>query len=134
MAEFEQQAKGWWSKLIAWLRGGQRADAGRKAKAALQDLRDSDVVGKARDTAREAIRDLRDSDAGRKAKAAIRDLRDSPGTGDKSLGAPGRHSASSAAARGTAAAAGRLGWRKETRRRSDDASGRPELVMVGTAG
>jgi hypothetical protein len=42
------------------------------------------VVGKARDTAREAIRDLRDSDAGRKAKAAIRDLRDSPGTGDKS--------------------------------------------------
>ena len=41
-------------------------------------------MGKARDTAREAIRDLRDSDAGRKAKAAIRDLRDSPGTGDKS--------------------------------------------------
>ena len=84
MAEFEQQAKGWWAKVIAWLRGGQRTDAGRKAKAALQDLRDSDVVGKARDTAREAIRDLRDSDAGRKAKAAIRDLRDSPGTGDKS--------------------------------------------------
>jgi hypothetical protein len=42
------------------------------------------VVGKARDTARDAIRDLRDSDAGRKAKAAIRDLRDSNGTGDKS--------------------------------------------------
>jgi hypothetical protein len=41
-------------------------------------------VGKARDTARDAIRDLRDSDAGRKAKAAIRDLRDSNGTGDKS--------------------------------------------------
>ncbi len=42
------------------------------------------MVGKARDTARDAIRDLRDSDAGRKAKAAIRDLRDSNGTGDKS--------------------------------------------------
>jgi len=42
------------------------------------------VVGKARDTARDAIRDLRDSDAGRKAKAAIRDLRDGSGPGDKS--------------------------------------------------
>jgi hypothetical protein len=42
------------------------------------------VVGKARDTARDALRDLRDSDAGRKAKAAIRDLRDSPGINDKS--------------------------------------------------
>jgi hypothetical protein len=42
------------------------------------------VVGKARDTARDALRDLRDSDAGRKAKAAIRDLRDSPGISDKS--------------------------------------------------
>ena len=41
MAEFEQQAKSFWAKLIAWLRGGQRADAGRKAKAALQDLRTS---------------------------------------------------------------------------------------------
>jgi hypothetical protein len=84
MAGLEQQARDWWAKLVGWLRGGQRTDAGRKARAALQDLRDSDVVGKARDTARDALRDLRDSDAGRKAKAAIRDLRDSPGINDKS--------------------------------------------------
>jgi hypothetical protein len=64
MAEFEQQAKGWWAKVIAWLRGGQRTDAGRKAKAALQDLRDSET--------------------GRKAKAAFRDLRDSASNRDKS--------------------------------------------------
>src|ERR1019366_6926855 len=93
MAGLEQQARDWWAKLVGWLRGGQRADAGRKARAALEDIRTSDTGRKAEaalrdlregETARDALRDLRDSDAGRKAKAAIRDLRDSPGISDKS--------------------------------------------------
>ena len=61
MAEFEQQAKGWWAKVIAWLRGGQRTDAGRKAKAALQDLRTSETGRKAE----AKIKDLRDGEVGR---------------------------------------------------------------------
>src|ERR1019366_372113 len=80
MAGLEQQARDWWAKLVGWLRGGQRTDAGRKARAALDDIRTSDTGRKAE----AALRDLRDSDAGRKAKAAIRDLRDSPGINDKS--------------------------------------------------
>ena len=41
-------------------------------------------MGKARDTARDVLRDLRAGEAGRKAKAAGRDLRDGSGTSDKS--------------------------------------------------
>ena len=77
VAEFEQQVKGWWSKVTAWLRGGQRGgqrtDAGRKAKAAVQDLRDSETARKAE----AAFKDLREGETGRKAKAALQDLRDS---------------------------------------------------------
>jgi hypothetical protein len=73
VAEFEQQVKGWWSKVTAWLRGGQRTDASRKAKAAVQDLRDSETARKAE----AAFKDLREGETGRKAKAALQDLRDS---------------------------------------------------------
>src|ERR1700683_1633996 len=71
MSEMEQQVRGWWARVIAWLRGGQRADATHRAKAALADLRDSETGRKAE----AAIRDLRQGEVGRKAEAAIRDLR-----------------------------------------------------------
>jgi hypothetical protein len=105
MAEFSEQLRRFWARLAAWLNGGQRAETTRKAKAALEDLRDSDAARRAeaalrdlrqgevgrkaeaaiRDLregetgrkAREALRDLRDSDAGRRAREALRDLRDS---------------------------------------------------------
>jgi hypothetical protein len=107
MADLERQVRGWWARLVAWLRSGQRADSGhkakamledirgsearRKAEAALKDLREGEAGRKAREAvrelregeagrkAREAVRDLRDSDAARKAKAALRDLRDGAG-------------------------------------------------------
>ena len=60
MAENESQLRRWWSILTAWLRGGQRDETARKAKAAIQDLRDSDA-GRRAET---AIRDLRDGDRG----------------------------------------------------------------------
>src|SRR5260370_6084949 len=93
MAEFEQQLREWWSKLTAWLRGGQRADAARKAKAALEDLRASDAARKAEAALRDlregqvgrkaeaALRDLREGETGRKAREALRDLRDSDAVG-----------------------------------------------------
>ena len=68
---------------------GPAAEAGRKAKAALQDVRDSDAGRKAESALRDlrqgevgrkaeaAFRDLREGDAGRKAKEALQDLRDS---------------------------------------------------------
>jgi hypothetical protein len=89
MAEMEQQVRSWWAKVIAWLRGGQPAEATHRAKAALADLRDSETgrkaeaairdlrEGEAGRKAKDALRDLRDSDAGQKAKDALRDLRDS---------------------------------------------------------
>jgi hypothetical protein len=89
MSEMEQQVRGWWAKVIAWLRGGQRGDATHRAKTALADLRDSETGRKAEAAIRDlrqgevgrkaeaAIRDLREGDAGRKAKDALRDLRDS---------------------------------------------------------
>jgi hypothetical protein len=40
-------------------------------------------MGKAKDAARDVLKDLRDSDAGRKAKEAFRDLRDSAASRDK---------------------------------------------------
>ena len=43
MTDFEQQLRTWWAKLNAWLRGGQPAEGGRKAKAALQDFRESET-------------------------------------------------------------------------------------------
>ncbi len=79
MSEIERQVRGWWARLLAWLRGAQGGDAarkGRKAKEAIKDLRDSEAVGKARDAAKDVLRDLREGDTGRKAKEAIKDLRD----------------------------------------------------------
>jgi hypothetical protein len=72
MADFEEQLRGFWSKLTAWLHGGQRADATQKAKAALQDMRTSETGRKAE----AALRDLREGEVGRKAEAAMRDLRE----------------------------------------------------------
>jgi hypothetical protein len=105
MSEFEQELRSWWARLVSWLHGDQRGDTARKAKAAVQELRDSDAGRRAeaalrdlhqgemgrkaeaavRDLregetgrkAREALRDLRDSDAGRRAREALQDLRDS---------------------------------------------------------
>lgn len=71
MSEIERQVRGWWARLLAWLRGG---DASRRAKSALQDVRTSDAGRKAE----AALRDLREGEAGRKAKAALRDLRGEP--------------------------------------------------------
>jgi hypothetical protein len=79
MSEIERQARGWWSRLLAWLRGAQRGDAAQRARTAVQDMRASDA-GRKVET---ALRDLRDSDAGRKAKAALHDLRDSAASRDK---------------------------------------------------
>ena len=64
MTDFEQQLRTWWTKLTAWLHGGQPAEGTRKAKAAMADFRESET--------------------GRKAKAAFRDLRDSASNRDKS--------------------------------------------------
>ena len=64
MTDFEQQLRSWWTKLTAWLRGGQHGEGAQKAKAAVQDFRDSET--------------------GRKAEAALRDLRDSAANRDKS--------------------------------------------------
>ena len=61
MNEIEQQVRGWWSKLIVWLRGAQHGDAASKARATLEDVRTSDAGRKAE----AALRDLRDSTAGR---------------------------------------------------------------------
>ena len=63
MTDFEQQLRGWWARLTAWLHGDKRAEGTRKAKAALQDFRDSET--------------------GRKAEAALRDLRDGAANRDK---------------------------------------------------
>ena len=68
MNEIERQARGWWARLMAWLRGAQNGDTARKAREALQDARTSDAGRRAES----ALRDMRDSDAGRKAKEAIR--------------------------------------------------------------
>jgi hypothetical protein len=54
MNEIERQARGWWARLLAWLRGAQGGDAARKA--------------------RETLQDVRTSDAGRRAESALRDL------------------------------------------------------------
>ena len=100
MDSLEQLLRKWWSRLTAWMRSPERsaqaAEAARKAKAALsevreseaarraeaavRDLRDSEATRKAQTAAKEALRDLRDSDATRKAKEALRDLRDSDAT------------------------------------------------------
>ena len=48
MTEIEQQVRGWWSRLIAWLRGAQHSDAARKARDTMQDVRTSDAARKAR--------------------------------------------------------------------------------------
>jgi hypothetical protein len=79
MAINQQQPQGWWARLMAWLRGGQRGDAGRKAaaaaekaKARLQDVRSGEAARKAE----AAIKDLREGEVGRKAEAAIKDLRE----------------------------------------------------------
>ena len=37
MTDFEQQLRSWWTKLTAWLRGGQHGEGAQKAKAAVQD-------------------------------------------------------------------------------------------------
>ena len=43
MSEIERQARNWWARLLAWLRGAQGGDAARKAREALQDVRTSDA-------------------------------------------------------------------------------------------
>src|SRR6266480_3710357 len=77
MSEIERQARGWWARLLAWLRGAQGGEAARKARETLQDVRTSDAGRRAES----ALRDLKDSDAGRKAKEAVKDLRDSEAVG-----------------------------------------------------
>jgi hypothetical protein len=74
MNEIERQARGWWARLLAWLRGAQDGDAARKARETLQDVRTSDAGRRAES----ALRDLKDSDAGRKAKDALRELGNKP--------------------------------------------------------
>ena len=32
MSEIERQARSWWDRLLAWLRGAQNGDAARKAR------------------------------------------------------------------------------------------------------
>ena len=64
MSEIERQARNWWARLLAWLRGAQDGDAARKARETLQDVRTSDAGRRAES----ALRDLKDSDASRKAK------------------------------------------------------------------
>ncbi len=82
MDGLEQLLRKWWSRLTAWMhspeRSAQAAEATRKAKAALHEVRESDAARRAE----AALRDLRDSDASRKAKEALRDLRDDLRTGD----------------------------------------------------
>jgi hypothetical protein len=72
MTDFEQQLRSWWARLTAWLHGDKRAEGTAKAKAAVQDFRDSETGRKAE----AALRDLRQGEVGRKAEAALRDLRD----------------------------------------------------------
>ena len=48
MTDFEQQLRTWWAKLTAWLHGGQPAEGSRKAKAALQDFRESETRAQGR--------------------------------------------------------------------------------------
>src|SRR6476646_9680680 len=84
MSEIERQARNWWARLLAWLRGAQNGDAARKARETLQDVRTSDAGQRAES----ALRDLRGSDATRKAKEAIRDLRDSASGRSKSRPSP----------------------------------------------
>ena len=43
MSEIERQARGWWARLLAWLRGAQGGEAARKARETLQDVRTSDA-------------------------------------------------------------------------------------------
>ena len=43
MSEIERQVRGWWARLVAWLRGAQDGDAARKARETLQDVRTSDA-------------------------------------------------------------------------------------------
>ena len=71
MTEYEQRPRSWWGWLAGWLRRPQRAEAARKARAALQDLREGEAGRKAR----EVLRDLRQGQAGR-TPGAGRDLRD----------------------------------------------------------
>ena len=59
MSEIERQVRGWWDRLLAWLRGAQNGDAARKA--------------------RETLQDVRTSDAGQRAESALRDVRDRRG-------------------------------------------------------
>src|SRR6266704_2868942 len=77
MSEIERQVRGFWARLLAWLRGPRGAEATRRAKSALDDVRTSQAARRAE----AALRDLKDGDAGRKAKAAFQDLRDSEAVG-----------------------------------------------------
>ena len=43
MSEIERQARNWWARLLAWLRGAQGGEAARKARETLQDVRTSDA-------------------------------------------------------------------------------------------
>ena len=88
MSEIERQARGWWARLLAWVRGAQNGDAARKARETLQDVRTSDAGRKDRSrrcatcgTGRRraarpsaAVRDLRDSEAVGKARDAAKDM------------------------------------------------------------
>jgi len=93
MSEIERQVRGWWARLMAWLRGAQHGEAAQRAKTAFGDMRTSDTGRKAESALRDlrgsdaarkaeaALRDLREGEAGRKAKEAFRDLRDSEAVG-----------------------------------------------------
>lgn len=77
MSEMERQVRGFWARVMEWLRGPRGTAAAQRARNALDDVRTSDVGRKAES----ALKDLRDGDAGRKAKEAIRDLKDSDTVG-----------------------------------------------------
>ena len=61
MSEIERQVRGWWARLLTWLRGAQNGDAARKARETLHDVRASDAGQRAES----ALRDLRDGASGR---------------------------------------------------------------------
>ena len=83
MSEIERQVRSFWVRLLDWLRGPRGAEATRRAKTALNDVRTSEAGRRAES----ALRDLRDGDAGRKAKAAFHDLRDSEAVGKAKVAA-----------------------------------------------
>src|SRR5437764_1490676 len=47
MSEMERQVRGFWARIMEWLRGPRGAEAAQRARNALDDVRTSDVGRKA---------------------------------------------------------------------------------------